>query len=153
MNPFVNVQHMPERSNLRILVVAAAHSERECLCASIDGFRDCLLVGAPSDANSILRVAVQTRPDVAIIDCSDFDAIALGLCRLLMHNSANTQILLHTDRTSRVWITDALREGVRAVVLKSGSHGHLLPALDALADHRPYWEGAFDDELLDELLE
>ena len=52
-----------------------------------------------------------------------------------------------------MWITDALREGVRAVVLKSGSHEHLLPALDALADHRPYWEGAFADELLDELLE
>ena len=112
---------------MRILVVAAGHSERERLCASIDGCRDCLIVGAPSDANSILKVAVETRPDVAIIDCSDFDTTALGLCRLLMHNFPSMQLLLHTDRTSRVWITDALREGVRAIVLKSGSREHLVP--------------------------
>ena len=45
-----------------------------------------------------------------------------------------------------------LREGVRAFVLKQGAQRHLLPALEALSDHRPYWEGAVGDELLEELL-
>lgn len=48
---------------------------------------------------------------------------------------------------------EALREGVRAFVLKQDAKRHLLPALKALSDHRPYWEGAVGDELLKELLQ
>ena len=153
MNPFVNVQHMSKRTTLRILIVSASDSERERLHNLIKGYRGCQVVGAPLHPDSILTVVAETKPDVAILDCADFDTIALGVCHLLMRFQPKTQLLLHTDRTSRYSTTDALREGVRAIVLRSGSNKHLLPALEALADRRPYWEEAVDDGILDELLE
>lgn len=100
-----------------------------------------------------MTVAAETGADVAIIDCSEVTTLVLGVCRRLMHLRPNMQILLHTDGMDRGSITDAIREGVRAIVLRSHSTEHLQPALDALADRRPYWEGAIDDALLDELLE
>jgi DNA-binding NarL/FixJ family response regulator len=135
------------------MVVSACDSERERLRDLIEGYRGCQVVGLPVDANSILTVVAETKPDVTILDCAECDTIALGVCRLLMRFQPKMQLLLHTDRTSRYSTTDAVREGVRAIVLRSGSDEHLLPALEALADRRPYWEEAVDDEILDELLE
>jgi DNA-binding NarL/FixJ family response regulator len=144
---------MSKRTTLRILIVSARDSERERLRDLIKGYRGCQVVGAPLHANSILTVVAETKPDVAIVDCANFDTIALGVCHLMMRFHPKMQLLLHTDRTSRQSTTDAVREGVRAIVLRSGSDKHLLPALEALADRRPYWEEAVDDGILDELLE
>ena len=144
---------MRKRTTLRVMIVSACSSERERLCDFIDHCRACQVVGAPLDANSILTVAAETEPDVAVIDCSEVSTIVLGVCRQLMHLGPTMQILLHTDGMDRGSITDAIREGVRAIVLRSHSTEHLQPALNALADRRPYWEGAVDDALLDELLE
>jgi DNA-binding NarL/FixJ family response regulator len=144
---------MRERPPLRIMIVSGCDSERERLLDLIKGYREWRIVGAPSEANTILTIAVETEPDVIILDCPDLDVIALGACRVLMRSCPSTQLLLHTDGTSRNSTIEAVREGVRAFVLRSGSNKHLLPALEALADRRPYWEGAVNDDLLDELLE
>ena len=61
-------------------------------------------------------------------------------------------ILLYSDRVSEDWIDDALREGVRGFVLKDGIDRHLIPALDALSDHRPYWNEAIDEELFTRMM-
>jgi DNA-binding NarL/FixJ family response regulator len=137
----------------RILLVSARDSERERLRDLIKSYRGCQVVGAPLHADSILTVVAETKPDVAILDCAYCDTIALGVCQLLMRFRPRMQLLLHTDQTYRQSTTDAVREGVRAIVLRSRSNKHLLPALEALADRRPYWEEAVDDGILDELLE
>ena len=149
MNAFGNVQHMSKRTSLRILIVSASDSERERLHDLIKGYRGCQVVGAPLHADSILTAVAETKPDVAIIDCANFDTIALGVCHLMTRFQPKMQLLLHTDRTSRQSTTDAVREGVRAIVLRSGSNEHLRPALEALADRRPYWEEAVEDGILD----
>ena len=37
-------------------------------------------------------------------------------------------------------------------MLKSGIDRHLIPALDALSDHRPYWNEAVNEELFERLI-
>ena len=135
------------------MIVSACDSERERLRDLIKGYQGCQVVGAPLHADSILAVVAETKPNVAILDCAECDTIVLGVCHLLMRLQPKTQLLLHTDRISRYSTTDAVREGVRAIVLRSSSDKHLRPALEALADRRPYWEEAVDDGILDELLE
>ena len=63
------------------------------------------------------------------------------------------QVLLFTESCSREWLEVALREGVRAFVLKRKVETHLGAALRALSDNCPYWEQAVEDDELDSLLE
>lgn len=141
-------------AQLRILVVANTPAERSGLRSIIDSHPGYRVVADAGDGHTALALASDEKPDVLIVAADDSfpDITPLGLCHLFTRNHPRTQILVETSHNSRAWIVEALREGVRAFVLKQGAQRHLLPALEALSDHRPYWEGAVGDELLEELL-
>jgi len=140
-------------AELRIIVVASSADERSGLRSLIESCPGYRVVAEAGDGRTALVLASEKKPDVMVVDDLLPDTTALGLCHLLTRKHPRVQILVHTSHNSRDWIVDALREGVRAFVLRSGAQCHLLPALKALSDHRPYWEGAVGDEVLDELLE
>ena len=140
------------QSGLRVLVAVPCEIERAGLCLFVAdaGFE---VVAEASDGHGAVELAEECDPDVAVVDSSMPDLPALGLVHFLTRKCPGLQVLLYTDRCSRDWMDVALREGVRAFVLKTRVHKHLAPALRALADHRPYCEEAVDDVLLDDLLE
>ena len=92
----------------------------------------------------------EADPDIFIIDTELPESSAV--IYRLGQSCPNIQILLCSDHYSREEVVGALRQGVRAFVLKSQASRHLIPALEALSDHRPYWEDAIEPEVLDELL-
>jgi DNA-binding NarL/FixJ family response regulator len=97
-----------------------------------------------------MMLLAEFDPDILIIDTElpESSAVIHRLGQLC----PNVQTLLCSDRYSRDEVIGALRQGVRAFVLNSQAPKHLIPALGALADHRPYWEDAIEPEVLDELL-
>ena len=137
---------------MRVLVTVPAEVERAGLCLLVEdaGHR---VVAEAADGHSSLALAQEREPDIAIVDTTIPDVPALGLVHFLSQKYPGLQVLLYTERCSRDWMQVALGEGVRAFVLKRRVGKHLAPALRALADHRPYWEEAVDDALLDDLLE
>ena len=71
---------------------------------------------------------------------------------MLTRKHPHISILLYCDSTNEELVIGALRAGVRGFVLKSLASSHLVPALDALSDHRPYWDDAIEDELFDRIM-
>jgi DNA-binding NarL/FixJ family response regulator len=134
------------------MVVVPHEVERAGLCLLVEdaGYR---VVAEAADGCTALALAQETEPDVVIVDFKIADVPALALVHFIMRKCPGTQILLYTERCERDWIGLALREGVRAFVLKGQIPKHLKPALRALSDNRPYWEDAIDDEVLDEYLQ
>jgi DNA-binding NarL/FixJ family response regulator len=110
------------------------------------------IVAETADARAALRLASEAAPQIAVIDEAVPDTSGLGLAHLLSHYHPRVQLLLHTGALSEADILEALREGVRGFVLRAGAETHLLPALDALSDQRPYWEGAVADEVFQRLV-
>jgi DNA-binding NarL/FixJ family response regulator len=144
---------MPEHPKARVLIAVPFEVERAGLRLFIEADPQFQVVAEASQGQTALALARAIEPDIALIDGSISDVPALGLVHFLSHSCPGTQVLLYSDRCSRDWIEAALREGVRAFVMKAQVRKHLGPALRALADNRPYWEDAIDDALLDELLE
>ena len=144
-----------DEAQLRILVVANTLAERLSLRSLIESCPDYHVIAEADDAGTALALASEKEPDVVVVAVDDtpLDITSLGLCHMFSRNHPRTQILFQTRDNNRAWIIDALREGVRAFVLKQNVQRHLLPALKALSDHRPYWEGAVGDELLEDLLQ
>lgn len=142
-------------AELRIMVVGNSRAERCELISLIESCPSYHVVAETSDGRTALALASRENLDVVVVAVNGSlpDISALGLFHLFTRNHPRTQILVQTSHNSREWIVDSLREGVRAFVLQQGAKRHLLPALKALSDHRPYWEGAVGDELLEELLQ
>jgi DNA-binding NarL/FixJ family response regulator len=103
-------------------------------------------------AETALGMAAETKPDIVVVEYGLVDATGIGLAHRLVHYHPNIEILLYAHVVSEEWIADALREGARGFVLKSGVDRHLIPALDALSDHRPYWNEAVDEKLFERLI-
>jgi DNA-binding NarL/FixJ family response regulator len=138
---------------LTVMLVMPALAEREALRSLVEKDQGLRVVCEAEDAEAALTLGRQFKPDIAIIDHGLPSASPLDLVHLLSRTSPATQSLVFTNHVSRDWIIAALRAGVRAFVLKSDAGSRLLPALDALGDHRPYWQGAVDQEIADELLQ
>jgi DNA-binding NarL/FixJ family response regulator len=131
----------------RVMVVVRNPVERLGLRNMIEGCARYNVVAETYLAQPALALASVESPDIAIVEYGLFDATGIDLSHRLTHDHPGMGILLYADRVSEEWIDDALREGVRGFVLKDGINRHLIPALDALSDHRPYWNEAIDEEL------
>jgi DNA-binding NarL/FixJ family response regulator len=137
----------------RVLLVVPSEVERAGLRLMIEAEGAYEVVAEASDGQTALSLAEKLEPDIALIDSGLIDVPTLGLVHFLSARSPGTQVLLYTESCGRDWVSAALREGVRAFVLKSKAGRHLGPAVRALTDRRPYWIDAIDDETLDHFLE
>jgi DNA-binding NarL/FixJ family response regulator len=107
---------------------------------------------ASTGAEAIDR-AIETAPDIAILDYSIPELNGLELSNALKRLFPRIEILLYTMDDQEGLIMEVLRAGVRALVLKSDAERHLIAALDALSVHRPYFSGAISETPLDRYLE
>jgi two-component system response regulator DesR len=137
---------------LTVMLVVPSLKERLALRTLVEKDQLLRVVCEADDADAALTLARQFRPDIAILDHSLPSASPLDVAHLLSRTCPAIQSLVLTDHDGRDWIVTALRAGVRAFVLKSSAQAHLLPALGALEAHQPYWQGAVDQEIVDELL-
>jgi DNA-binding NarL/FixJ family response regulator len=139
-------------ASVRIMLVVANSVERSGLRDIIESCPRYEVAAEAALAQTALAMAAETKPDIAVVEYGLLDATGLGLAHRLAYDHPSIEILLYAHIISEEWIADALREGVRGFALKRGIDRHLIPALDALSDHRPYWNEAVDEELFERLI-
>ena len=111
------------------------------------------VVGEAADGRTAVDLAIECRPDIAIVDYSIPELNGFDLAHSLKRELPRIEILVYTMHDREQIVMDLLRAGVRGFVLKSDTEKHLLAALDALSIHRPYFSGAISDTLLSQFLE
>jgi DNA-binding NarL/FixJ family response regulator len=136
----------------RVLLVIPSDIERRGLRLFVEQSGRYEVVGAADNGQAALVIALEAAPHIAIIQYSLPDMTGLGLSHLLTHFQPRIEVLLQTDRLSEDGVIEALREGVRGFLLRSSAALHLTAALDALSEHRPYWEGAVEEEVFTRLV-
>jgi len=136
----------------RVLLVSPCDIERRGLRSIVEQFARYEVVGEAMNGQTALVLAIEAAPQIAVIEHSLPDMTGLGLSHLLTHFRPRIEVLLHTSRLNEDSVIEALREGVRGFVLRSSADRHLNAALDALSEHRPYWEGAIEQEVFTRLV-
>jgi len=96
--------------------------------------------------------AVQTRPQVAVIDFSMPDLNGIEATRRIREMAPDTEILIFTMHESEELIRAALLAGARGYLLKSEASRQLIPAVESLAKHKPYFSGRVSEVVLDGFL-
>ena len=136
----------------RVLIVIPRDIERRGLRLLVEQSARYEVVGEAVNGQTALVQALEAAPSIAILDHSLPDMTGLGLSHLLTHFSPRIEVLLYTTHLTEDGVIEALREGVRGFLLKSSAEQHLTAALDALSEHRPYWEGAIEEEVFARLV-
>ena len=101
-----------------------------------------------SEGHEALMMAVETRPDIVVMDLSMPKLGGIDATIQLRKILHGLEVLILTMHESGRLVGQALRAGARGYLLKSESEDKLMDALEALSHHHPYFSASVSETLL-----
>jgi DNA-binding NarL/FixJ family response regulator len=129
--------HEVVRSGLRLILEAHAGWE---------------VVAEAADGKAAIVKALETKPDVAILDYSIPLVNGVEATRQIRKRNPQIEVLIFTMHDSETLVGEVLDAGARAYLLKSDAKEHLISAIEALAVHKPFFSGQVSQKLLETYL-
>ncbi|GMO32693.1 response regulator transcription factor [Bradyrhizobium sp. TM233] len=121
---------------------------RSGLRAIIETHSSWIVSGVATDGEQAVALAIETRPDIVIVDYSMPVMNGLEVSRRLKALHLGAQVLILTMHESEELLTEAILAGVRGFLFKSDARKHLISAIEALLDGRPYFTSILLERLL-----
>jgi DNA-binding NarL/FixJ family response regulator len=106
------------------------------------------VVGEAGTGREALSVALDTSPDMAIIDYTLPELNGCELTHRLKKVLPRLQVLIYTLYDREEMIVDALRAGAKGYVLKSDSERQLFAAIESILAGRTYFSEAIPEPLV-----
>jgi DNA-binding NarL/FixJ family response regulator len=132
----------------RILIADDHEVVRSGLRAIIESRPDWTVSGEAVNGKDALAQTLETKPDVAIFDYSMPFMTGAEVSRRIKSSHLRTEVLILTMHESEALLAEVLMAGVRGFLLKSDARGHLIAAIEALLEHRPYFTSLVLEKLL-----
>jgi len=142
-----------QRAVTRILIADDHEVVRSGLRSILDGQPNCEVIAEASDGKEAILKALETKPDIAVLDYALPFVNGLEVTRQIRARLPRTEILIFTMHDNEALIQDLLRAGARGFVLKTEAKRDLLAAIEALASHTPYFTAKTSETLLESFLE
>jgi DNA-binding NarL/FixJ family response regulator len=124
---------------LRILIADDYEVIRYGVRSLLQDRPDWEVCGEAVDGREAVNMAAHLRPDVVILDIGMPNLNGLDAARQILCDAPETLIVILTMDESERSVREALRAGVRGIVLKSDAARDLVLAIDALRDHRTFF--------------
>lgn len=131
----------------RILIADDHDAVRSGLRALVEGRAGWEVVAEARDGNQAVAQAIETRPDVAIVDYSMPLMTGVEVTRSIRQHKLATEVLIFTMHDSNTLALQAFDAGALAFLLKSDANKLLLDAVESLIVHKPFHTGGFSCEL------
>jgi DNA-binding NarL/FixJ family response regulator len=110
------------------------------------------VVAEAADGKEAIDKAVDTKPDVAIIDYSLPLMNGVEATRQIRTRVPKAEVLIFTMHDSDALLGEVLHAGARAFLLKSEAQHSLIAAVEALSAHKPFFTGRLSEKLLETFL-
>jgi DNA-binding NarL/FixJ family response regulator len=133
---------------LRILIADDHEIVRKGVRDVIEGHPGWEVCAEAADGQEALDLAIQEKPDIAILDVSLPLLNGVALTRRLRQERPNTRVLLFTMHDDDETVSGGLAAGARGYILKTDSEQHLEAAIAALSSNRPYFSSVVSELLL-----
>jgi DNA-binding NarL/FixJ family response regulator len=101
-----------------------------------------------ANGREAVELAIETRPQVAVIDFSMPELNGLEATRRIVERAPETQVLVFTMHDSDELIRQVLEAGARGYLLKSEATRQLVPAVESLSRRKPYFSGRVSEVVL-----
>jgi DNA-binding NarL/FixJ family response regulator len=86
-----------------------------------------------------VEMAAQFKPDIAVLDITMPELNGIETARRLQKSPHRIEVLLLSAHYSDQLVREAVDAGVRGYIMKTDSGSDLLLALEALAQHKPFF--------------
>jgi DNA-binding NarL/FixJ family response regulator len=110
-----------------------------------DGWEVC---GEAGDGRDAVTMAAEFQPDVVVLDIGMPNMNGLEAARQILHGAPATMVLVLTMDESEQSTREALRAGVRGILLKSDAARDLVLAIEAVRDHRSFFTAGVAEMVL-----
>ncbi len=107
------------------------------------------VVGEANTGRQAVELAGKLRPDIAILDLTMPELNGLEATRQIKKTVPKTEVLIFTMHENDNLIRDVLTAGAHGYVLKSDAARHLVNAVEALIQHKPFFSAKVSETVLD----
>jgi DNA-binding NarL/FixJ family response regulator len=138
---------------VRILLADDHAVVRRGLRALLEAHQDFEVCAEASNGREAVELALQHKPDVAVLDISLTILNGIEATRQIRRETPATEVMIFTLRENENEIRDVLHAGARGYVLKSEADEQILRAVETLARHHAFFSDHVSETLLDKLVE
>ena len=135
-------------SEVRILIADDHEVVRAGLQNILEIHCNWRIVAAVSNGKEALQMAAETNPDIAVIGHPLPLINGIDVTRHIKARLPGTEVLILTTNQNEMLITEYLRAGALAYLLKSDTKLHLIAAVEALASHKPFFTPQVSEALM-----
>jgi DNA-binding NarL/FixJ family response regulator len=126
-------------TSLRILVADDHDLVRRGVRVLLESHAGWEVCGEARNGLEAVRQCEQLKPQVVILDFNMPELNGLEAAKRILRASPETETMILSVDHSNQLIRELILAGVRGFILKSDSDRDLLAAVEALANHRPYF--------------
>ena len=134
--------------NLRILIADDHDIVRRGIKSLIEARPEWKVCDEAHSGREAVAKAEEKKPDIVILDISMPELNGLEAARRIKKVSPNSEILILSVHYSDQLIKDILDVGVRGFIVKSDSDRDLIVAVEALANHKPFFTSMATEVML-----
>jgi len=139
---------------IRMLIVDDHAVVRSGLKALLDGKHDIAVVGDAADGDEGIRLALELKPDVVLMDLSmPHGKDGLTATAELKKQLPDTSVLILTMHDDDEYLFRAIQAGASGYILKSAPHEELVQAIHSVARGDAYLYPPATRRLMNEYLE
>ena len=134
---------------IRILIADDHAVVRSGLRTILDAQSNLEVVAEAADGKEAVHKAIETKPDIAVIDYSLPLINGIEVTRQIRAQLPKTEVLIFTMHDNESLIQDVMKVGARGYLLKSDAGRDLISAIEALAVHKPFFTTKVSETLLE----
>ena len=137
---------------LRILIADDHEMIRRGLRGVLEEHQGWEVCAEASNGRQAFELAQKTRPQVAVLDLTMPELNGLEATRHIKKALPNTEVLIFTMHEIEEQVRDVLGAGARGYLLKADAARDIVAAVEALAEHKPYFTWKVSKTMLDTYL-
>jgi DNA-binding NarL/FixJ family response regulator len=137
---------------LRIVVVDDHAVVRRGVRALLESHEGWEVVAEATSGREAVEAVKRHQPEIVVMDLSLPEMNGLDATRQIVRESPKTEVLVLTMHHSEELAREVLAAGARGYVLKSDADDHLITAVDALRQHKPFLTSGVAEFVLDGFL-
>ncbi len=132
------------------IVVADDHKiVREGLVKLLEARPDFTVIGEASDGEEAVRMVLEKKPDVVIMDIWMPRLSGIDATRRIGKRGSQAKILVLSMHESRTYVEEVLRAGASGYIVKNSASSDLLQAIDAVRSGASYLSPAITQQVVD----
>jgi len=134
--------------NISILIADDHEVFRRGVRSMLEARPDWHVCGEASTGRGAVVAARELKPDVVIMDISMPELNGIEATRKILKDAPRTEVLILTMHNSEELVREIVEVGAGGYLLKSDAGRVLMAAIEALANHEPFFSSKVSEHLI-----